>query len=240
MIKVNWIFFLIGMASCSPAYFPTPDATPMFTGKKQGQLSGGVSTGGYFGQASYAFSDSWAGSINVVHLRDKQQGDFTNHNMFESSFGYYRNFNDQWCFELWSGMGFGKTSSQFIELDWCFWFPCLDDDPYSVSAKFNDFFIQSTIGMNKNRFQWAFSSKLNYIQFNSLHVKYGTESLEQGRQAHLAFEPSMMIRASLWRKRLFWTCQLGYSTHLSNPKFDWVPFKVSNGLVFRFERERNK
>jgi hypothetical protein len=237
--KAHVLLLFTILTGCSPMYFPTPDTTPMFTEKNQAQFSGGVSTGGYFGQAAYAFADRWAAAVSTVQLRDVSQGDFTNHSMFEGSFGHYRNFNDQWCFELWGGFGSGKTSSRYTDFDWCFWFPCLDNNPYLGSAIFNNLFIQSTIGMNRNKFQWSVSSKINYLQFNQLDVTHGSTAIAKGRQVHLAFEPAMMMRVSLWKKRLFWKCQFGFSASFTNPQFDWVPIKFSNGLVLKIEGGKN-
>ena len=237
-VKLVLLGAILSLANCSPVYFPSIDTTPMFTQKKQAQLLGGLSTGGYFGQAAYSFSDRWAGAVNVVYLNDESQGDPTNNSMFESSIGHYRNFNAEWCFELWSGIGWGKTSSRYTDFDWCLWFPCLDDNPYLSSARFNNFFVQSTIGMNRNKFQWSVSTKINYLQFNQLDVTHGSAVITEGRQVHLAFEPTAMMRVSLWKKKLFWTQQAGLSAPLTSPKFDWIPIKVSTGLIFRFESNK--
>lgn len=226
---VLWVV-MAGLFGCSPVYFPQVDVAPMFTGKGEAQVSGGAGIGGIYGQAAYALSDKMAIAVNGTVLRDRYEYGRTDNTSIEASVGYFRNFDENKCFELWGGLGANESETNDSYYD-CF-IVC-SGGPYLAKANFRNIFVQSAFGQNRKKFQWSISGKLNYLHFKKLSVTLDGMPIALGQQSHAAFESALSMRVLFLKERVFWTYQVGFSAPLTSPDFDWVSLKGSTGIGLR-------
>ena len=154
------------LSGCVVTYLPSVHNTPMFSNKHEFQASVSTTLGVSNGlrgdvQTAYAITNHLGVTANYsLSTQEEEKSTFTKQ-AGEIGLGYFTSTSENWCFEVYSGVGFGKghgltpfelTGSRLLNS--------------STDVRYQTFFIQPAIGMNKGPKLWNFSLKINNVNFS--------------------------------------------------------------------------
>lgn len=230
MMRLFVFTILIFMSSCAPVYVPNLRNSPLFTeaGEFQGtfQMDGGIDA-----QAAVSVTDHIGLMTNFSYVnRNKNDGDnedeYHRHKFLEGGIGYYQN-SGKWCFEVFAGYGKGEGSSY----DEYYFF---DDNSVRATGKYNRFFIQPAIGLNKKGMNVSFVPRIAVVDFYSFKDDQTGTVIQHVGDPDVFFEPAVIGRANLMNNRFYFTFQGGLSFPVAtNVYYDYTPFKLGVGFGFR-------
>jgi hypothetical protein len=221
------IVLLLVASSCAPMYIPNSRNSPMFT--KGGEFQGSFSMGnGLEGQAAVSITNhiGLIGNYSYINREDldSDSEEVLRHKVYEGGVGYF--YNDQKTFfEIFAGYGRGEGNSY---------------DKYSffgstrmqAKGKYERYFIQPAIGVNKKTFHFAFVPRVSFVDFTEFSGSGAT--FEVDSSPYVFFEPAFIGRVNTMENRLFFTFQAGFSTPIDRePFFDHRGAHTSVGLGFR-------
>jgi len=78
--------------------------------------------------------------------------------------GYYGGLKENDIFEVYGGYGFG-----YLDFDYSYGW---EDIEYKVSSKYHKVFLQTNLGICKERFKAALSLRANYVNFPNYYVEF--------------------------------------------------------------------
>jgi hypothetical protein len=221
------------VTSCAPVYIANTRNAPMFSGKNEAQASATVGVG-YNAQLAYSFTNHFGVIGNFLYANNKPQKKFTyrTQSYGELGAGYYTNFKS-FAVEIFAGYGKGNGTafdSVYYIID--------KDVLYHASATYNKFFIQPDIGMkNWPNFEWSFSPRLGFVNFNDLMVSKGDQVTMFSKKKYFFLEPSLNLKINLHDKKYFLMMQGGsniFLHHHQDRDFNIQAAHVVVGLQIKF------
>ena len=236
-VRLLFVVLLFGyfVMGCAPVYIPTTHNAPLFSGK--GEIQTAVTAGpGVNAQAAYALSDHIGITANYLYMRREYSKNGKKHQAAEFGLGYYKNFNDNWCFEAFSGYGFGKGSAYDSVYTYGLNLPPpfpTSSDRYEARGKYNKIFLQSSVGFRKGYATFFISGKVNLVGYESIRIVHNNE---QQQVRHPWIDYFSFVHGGRFRfvsDKLFFQYQAGFNVPISrNPEYDFDGLIGSVGFVF--------
>lgn len=221
------IVLLLVATSCAPIYIPNSRNSPMFT--KGGEFQGSFSVlNGLEGQAAVSITNHIGVIGNYSYINrddlDPDTKEILRHKVYEGGVGYFYN-EQKTFFEVFAGYGRGEGNSYD---DYSF----LGSSSIQAKGKYERYFIQPAIGVNKKSMHFAFVPRVSLVDFTEFS---GTNTtLEIKEDPYVFFEPAFVGRVNTMENRLFFTFQVGFSTPIDRePFFDHRGAHTSMGIGFR-------
>jgi hypothetical protein len=226
-MKTNLIILAIIFAGCAPTYVPNVRNVPLFTkgGEFQASIQGGngldvqsaVSITNHIGlMANYSFADR-------ERFDPDDYDDYHRHKFYEGGIGYFDNKED-WCVEIFAGYGRGEGSSLNQFLSWSPSTPAV--------GKYERYFIQPAIGLNKKTMNVAFVNRVSYVDFTEYTDDVIRYSVKE--RPVIFLEPAVVARVNFAQNFGFFTFQLGATMPAaSDIYFKYRKFQTSAGFGFR-------
>lgn len=226
MVRLLFIVLLV-LSACAPVYVPNLRNSPMFT--KAGEFQASAQIGnGIEGQSAFAITDHFGVIANYAYIdaNDPEDvEDYLRHRLFEGGIGYFSNRDDSF-FEVFAGYGRGKgTTFESYEFF---------GTPSSMAAtgRYERYFLQPSVGVNKEKFQFAFASRFSMVDFYEFSNEIARRPVEE--QPKFFFEPAIIGRINFANNHMFATFQAGASLGMSdNVYFERRTFQLAGGLGFR-------
>jgi hypothetical protein len=204
MKQISYFFVgivLIFFSACTPQkYVPNAVNMPLLTNKNETQLNLSTGTSSDF-QVNYAINNKFGIMLNSMFIDNDSimEWDTYGNNRyvnikryaFDVGFGYYKNFSDNFRFELYGGTGFGKSN---------FFYSNDSTEIYDLVK----IFLQPNIGFTSQFADMGFSPRF-VVAYNVNQKTNETYLLPY-------IEPTGVMR--LGYKNLFLTSQLGLSIPL--------------------------
>ncbi len=218
-IFLRFSVLLLLVYSCAPAYVPNKVNAPLLTNKGELQVSANFGTSGFDPQLAYAVTDNIAlmanGSFMNTTSDTSSSSDFYHkHTFFELGPGYYRNLRNGFKFETFTGIGFGKVSSEY------------DNNLWSNKTEVNitRFFLQPSFGYTSKVLDIGISARLVFVNLVQSSIN----------NAGILLEP--VLTAKLGWDHIKITGQLGlaYPVNESKIHFPYQPGLFSLGLQGNF------
>jgi hypothetical protein len=226
------IITLLAFTHCAPMYAPMVHNTPMLSGRSEFQASAATTIGISSGirgdvQTAYALTNHVGAIANVSASDTNNEGaNFSSHSA-EFGLGYYNNTQNNWCFELYSGYGFGAGRRHSYQ--------DITDD-----VRLNKFFIQPSMGMNKGRTLWNFSFKVSHVNLNTTTWSDGS-NLTKAHQSAYFLEPMAQWQTPLRNKNIFATFRVGLNLQAANDsEINYEMLSCSGGILFKLKRSKEK
>ncbi len=220
------------ISACAPVYVPNARNAPLFT--QAGEFQGSIQFGnGIDAQGAIAVSNHIGLMGNFSYADNKSPepddiDDYHRHKFFEGGIGYYEN-EGKWCYEVFAGYGKGEGSS-YDDYDF---FGSSTGDPIRATGKFERFFIQPAIGLNKKVMNVAFVPRITLVDFTEFSSDDAVAPYIADDDAKIFLEPAVVGRVNLMNNRMFFTFQSGFSIPVSKTYYEYRPFYVSTGIGFR-------
>lgn len=229
----KFIFILLIASSCAPVYVPNLRNSPVFTKAGEVQVSGSIGRS-YEAQAGVAVTNHiglTGGFSYVNNTTVDDTDDYLKHKFFEGGAGYFEN-SGKFCYEVYAGYGRGEgTSYDSYEL-------FNDNSERKATGKYQRFYIQPAIGMNKHRiFNWSAMVRFSFVDFTSFDD--GVTVVNDSQDAVLFIEPAFMGRVNFGNSKMYMTFQAGVSFPQRETYFDHEPISAGIGLGLRFGALRN-
>ncbi len=228
----KFILMALVISACAPVYVPNARNAPLFT--QAGEFQGSIQFGnGIDAQGAIAVSNHIGLMGNFSYADNKSPepddiDDYHRHKFFEGGIGYYEN-EGKWCYEVFAGYGKGEGSS-YDDYDF---FGSSTGDPIRATGKFERFFIQPAIGLNKKVMNVAFVPRITLVDFTEFSSDDAVAPYIADDDAKIFLEPAVVGRVNLMNNRMFFTFQSGFSIPVSKTYYEYRPFYVSTGIGFR-------
>lgn len=207
----------------------------MLSGK--GEFQGSVGAGvGLNVQTAYAITDHVGVAANYLFAKRDDQDQGRQHHAGELALGYYTNFNERWCFEIFAGYGMGKGIAYDSNYNLSYYvLPIFNGDNYEATGSFDKVYIQPSIGLKKNDFMWSFSVKLSYVNAKEINISRNDEHWWSGETSQAFFSWVGTGQVPLWRK-IFLSYQIGVNFPIGDdPVYDYEPLMASCGLMIKLK-----
>jgi hypothetical protein len=224
MNKLLWLLLIL--SSCSPVYVPNVRNAALFRGAGEVQVSGHLGNGVDL-QSAVSVTDHIGVMANYefVNRNSEKDDSYIKHKFWEGGVGYYENA-DKLCYEIFAGYGKGEGTNYDNYSD-------LFTAPADVLAtgKYQRFFVQPSIGSNHRIFNWIFSARFSYVDFE--------EFIYDGRRATFSdpaifMEPSFTGRINFGQSPIYTQFQTGFSVSTQGTTvYDYAPFHFSFGFGLR-------
>jgi len=156
----------------------------------------------------------------------------------DAAIGYYKPLHKSGVFEIYGGVGGSKQQHQYRSEIYDPGNPAYNNLNAGTSdLSFIKIFVQPSIGMTFNGFDFAFSTRFNRLSFNKtdnqidkLSNKYEFDKLYATAQTknYMFFEPALTIRAG-W-KNLKVQLQGATASYLNNDHYHFDQYHISIGL----------
>ena len=163
-------------------------------------------------------------------MDDDEKDDYIRHNFFEGGVGYYEN-KGKFCYEIFAGYGRGEGTT-YDEYDFS------GGDEIRATGKYQRFFIQPAIGMNKNIFNWIVAARFSLVDFTEFSDN--TQTFKLDSDPVLFFEPAFIGRVNFGSSRIMLTFQTGLSFTQHETFFDYEPFFLSVGMGLKLGRRPDR
>ena len=242
MKKLTTIFFLANICcSCSHYYYvPNVQNVPLFREKNEYRLSGtyglGTETSCLEVQGAYSVTGNFGVMTNFMSAKgiDNSEESWAKGNYLDAAIGYYKPLHKSGVFEIYGGVGGSKQHHQYRGE--------IGNPAYNLNAGTSDLsflkiFIQPSVGMTFNGFDFAFSTRFNRLSFNKtvnqideLSNDYEFDKLNTIAQTKtfLFFEPALTIRGG-W-KYLKVQLQGATANYINNEHYHFDEYHISIGL----------
>ena len=155
------LLILLIASSCSPVYLPNARNTPMFQGAGEVQVAAQIGQG-YDVQTAVSITDHVGVMANYAYtgntsVDEDDKEDYIRHNFFEGAIGYYEN-KGKFGYEIFAGYGKGKGTT-YDKYDFA------GGTEIKATGRYQRFFIQPAIGMNKSVFNWIVAARFSLVDF---------------------------------------------------------------------------
>ena len=238
-------FLAVIFCSCSHYYYvPNVQNVPLFREKNEYRLSGsyglGTETSCLEVQGAYSITGNLGIMSNFISARgiENSEDSWGKGTYFEAAIGYYKPLQKSGVFEIYGGAGWSNQSHLYRNTINDPGNPAYNNINGGTSEEsFIKVFIQPSIGMTFNGFDFAFSTRFNTLSFfnienqiNKTLNEYNFEKLSAISQTknYLFLEPALTIRGG-WK---YLKVQLQGSTgsYLNNDHYPFDPYNISVGL----------
>lgn len=249
LVYVILTVFLLGsvLNGCLPCYYaPGAQNVPLFTGKKQANLSGaykiGMYTQGCDFQTAVSVADHAALLANYSYFFGKDPkpgsgGDYTDRfhsHSFDIGMGYFLPMANKFVFETFAGYGFNKISNKYEE----------NYANGSSMVHSSSFFLQPAIGFHKKNVELAVSTRFRLVNYERIeftdNVEDETVIMLRDLDRHSLnyfLEPAFTVRMGGEMVKV--QIQVGLSTHLDKDfQFDYDPLNANFGLIFKLREKQ--
>jgi hypothetical protein len=252
MNKLATAFFLaVIFCSCSHYYYvPNVQNVPLFREKNEYRLSGtyglGTETSCLEVQGAYSVTGNFGVMTNFMSAKgiDNHEESWAKGTYFDVAIGYYKPLLKSGVFEIYGGVGGSKQHHQYRSEIFDPGNPLYNNLNAGTSdVSFIKIFVQPSIGMTFNGFDFAFSTRFNRLTFNKtdnqidkLSNKYEFDKLNTTAQTKnfLFFEPALTIRGG-W-KYIKVQLQGATASYLNNDHYHFDQYHISIGLIVTFEK----
>lgn len=213
MQSKRWFVLSLLCSSCTSLYIPTVRNVPLFSGK--GDFQGTVSIGnGLNVQAAYSPFRHLAVAVNGLGANNKlvPQFAYRTHQSAEFALGYYT--KGRFPFEIFGGYGTGMGEGRDSSLNVIFFGSALE----TAAGRYNKYFLQPTIGLNRKRLQYALSVRLSYVDFKSISLATNNHPKEVEKIPIYFLEPSFTFKFFTTRRPtcVFIFAQAGLNLPMNN------------------------
>jgi hypothetical protein len=220
------ILALLATSACAPVYIPNVRNSPMFT--KGGEFQASVQIGnGIEAQSAVAVTEHFAVMANYLYIdvsNTENEQDYHRHRFFEGAIGYFSNKDDSF-FEVFAGYGRGKGSANEG-------FEFLGSDALFATGRYERYFIQPALGLNKNVMNVSFAPRFSMVDFYEFSTEVGRSDIHE--EPKFFFEPAVIGRANFANNHMYFVFQGGLSLGMSdNIYFDRRNFQFSAGFGLR-------
>ncbi len=210
------LFLMMLVWSCTPTiYFPNSLNVPMLSEEGQLSASAAITANGFDPQMAYAITDN-IGIMGNLQLAPSSLGDYPSHYLGEVGVGYFVATSSIFRFEVFGGGGYGWINERVF-----------DDEYLTPNTSMLRWFIQPTMGIGTDYFDFGFSARFVVPGF-----------YEQGSAALYTsfFEPAITIKAGKAPVKGFF--QVGYAIPLGmGLLIGYQPTIVALGLELSLRRE---
>ena len=246
MKRLTSTFFLAAVfCSCSHYYYvPNVQNVPMFREKNEYRLSGtyglGTETSCLEVQGAYSVTGNFAIMTNFMSAKgiENSAESWAKGSYLDAAIGYYKPLHKSGVFEIYGGVGGSKQHHQYRSEIYDPGNPAYNNFNAGTSDEsFIKIFVQPSIGMTFNGFDFAFSTRFNRLSFNKTdnHIDkllndHEFEKLNTTAQTKnfLFFEPALTIRGG-W-KYLKVQLQGATASYLNNEHYHFDQYHISIGL----------
>ena len=246
MKQLTSTFFLVAIfCSCSHYYYvPNVQNVPMFREKNEYRLSGtyglGTETSCLEVQGAYSVTGNFGIMTNFMSAKgiENSAESWAKGSYLDAAIGYYKPLHKSGVFEIYGGVGGSKQHHQYRSEIYDPGNPAYNNFNAGTSdVTFIKIFVQPSIGMTFNGFDFAFSTRFNRLSFNKTdnHIdkllnEHEFEKLNTTAQTKnfLFFEPALTIRGG-W-KYLKVQLQGATASYLNNEHYHFDQYHISIGL----------
>ena len=245
MKKLTASFFLaVIFCSCSHYYYvPNVQNVPLFREKNEYRFSGtyglGTETSCLEVQGAYSVTGNFGVMTNFMSAKgiENSEESWAKGNYLDAAIGYYKPLHKSGVFEIYGGVGGSKQHHQYRSEIYDPGNPAYNLNAGTSDLSFIKIFIQPSIGMTFNGFDFAFSTRFNRLSFNKtdnqideLSNEYEFDKLNTTAQTKnfLFFEPALTIRGG-W-KYLKVQLQGATASYLNNEHYHFDQYHISIGL----------
>ena len=211
--------FLLLVCSCAPAYVPNKVNAPLLTNKGELQASISFGTSGIDPQLAYALTDNIGLMANASFLdmtSDESSTSDAYHRHFFIEFGpgYYKNLQNGFKFETFTGAGFGKINGEYENTLWT----------SRVDVKNTRFFLQPSFGYTSKLLDIGLSTRFVVVSF--------IQSTETNTGVFI--EPAITLKLGWDHVKIVGQIGLAYPLNEEDMHFVYQPGLVSLGLQGNF------
>jgi hypothetical protein len=211
----------------------------LFRGAGEFQASAYVTTGVDV-QAAFALTDhiGVTGCYSILSQKqtlptDALEPNFQRKNNFgEAGLGYYKSTRSS-RFELYGGYGIGEGTSYS---NYYFFAKDFGVKGIVATGKYQQFFIQPSIGTNKKKFNMAFTLRVSAVEFSkftSNGFTSTTVSVVPDEPLHIFVQPAITGKFPL-AANLYGVFQLGLNSAVpSEVYFEYVPLQFALGVQLK-------
>jgi len=238
-------FLAVIFCSCSHYYYvPNVQNVPLFREKNEYRISGtsglGTETSCLEVQGAYSVTGNLGIMTNFMSAKgiDNNEESWAKGTYLDAAIGYYKPLHKSGVFEIYGGVGGSKQQHQYRSEIYDPGNPAYNNLNAGTSdLSFIKIFVQPSIGMTFNGFDFAFSTRFNRLSFNKivnqidkLSNKYEFDKLYSTEQTknYLFFEPALTIRGG-W-KNLKVQLQGATASYLNNDHYHFDQYHISIGL----------
>lgn len=245
-MKITTTFFLaVTFCSCSHYYYvPNVQNVPLFREKNEYRFSGayglGTETSCMELQGAYSVTRNLGVMSNFMYAKgiDNHEDSWAKGTYLDAAIGYYKPLQKSGVFEIYGGVGGSTQHHQYRNKNFDSSNPA-DNNPSAGTSdvSFIKIFVQPSIGMTFNGFEFAFSTRFNRLTFNKTgnHIdkllnEHEFDKLNTTAQTKnfLFFEPALTIRGG-W-KYLKVQLQGATASYLNNEHYHFDQYHISIGL----------
>lgn len=236
------LLFLLA-ASCSPIYVPTVHNVPLFRGAGEFQASAYLTTG-IDVQMAYALTNHLGvtGNYSFLSLKQDLPQDNTvpnmpasfqrKNNVGEAGIGYYQSTRSK-RFEIYGGYGIGEGTSYS---NYYFFAKDFGVKPVVATGKYQQFYIQPSIGTNKKKFNLLFTMRISAVSFSEFSSDGFTSNVvtvNPDEPIQFFVQPAMTGKFPL-AGNLNGVFQLALNGGVpSEAYFDYVPLQFAIGIQLK-------
>jgi hypothetical protein len=221
------LFAMLFSISCAPVYVPTKNNVPLLSGKGEFQGYAGAGVGFNF-QTAYALTDNIGVAANYLYIKSDDDNTGFKHRAGEIAIGYYKNFQSDLCFEVYTGVGLGKGNAN------------QKGDLFSStiisSSEYQKFFIQPAVGSTEKWLKWNVSLKCSLVDFTSINVQEVGDPEITSVSPKFFLTPAVTTAYDFWGGKFSASLQLGVNTHVgSRTGYHYFVLMSSVGLTYKFK-----
>lgn len=250
-ITVTVIFSL---SSCTHRYYmPNIQNVPLFKEKNEVRVMAALSTGEDVGafeiQTAYSITNKFAVMGNFMAASGSSSRYSAEGTYGDVAFGYYKSLNKYFVFETYGGLGISNqkhkytfntnnggmgTSNQYSNYNnyYYYTYPSTPSSTYTSNIRFMKAFIQPSIGLSLNAFDFILSSRLGYVSFYDINNPgrlQEVRDIEENRDM-LLFEPGATIRLGWKVLKLQAQCTVQLNNKADRIQTEQVSFSL--GMYF--------
>lgn len=230
--------FLVALIGCQPIYFPMRQNVPLHFEKNE--LQGSVSfLNGVNAQTSYSISNHLGITADYLYVNNK--GENTNnkyrtHVAGEVGIGYFNNFKENWCMEVYGGYGLGNASAHGNDIDaLMFYFLPIFGREYLVEGSYQKFFIQPAIGYKEDKVVSSLSINCSRVAFNQFAVTVDDVKHNTSVNPQIFITPAATVQF-FFTKNVSGLIQFGYAFGLgTHPQYEYQSLLASVGLLAKIK-----
>lgn len=235
------ILLALAFSSCQHYYYIAPAKNvPLFKEKNEYRatvaIGGGDEASTTDLQAAYSITNNFAVMANYMSANggNKSGDEWGSGKYFDAAVGYFKCLSNDFVFGIYGGIGSSNQHHRY------------SSNTSTADLSFSKLFIQPTIGLTYNRFDYAFTPAFGMVSFNKINnqinftnSEYDAVNLIALNRNSLLFEPTFTIRAG-W-KYVKLQLQSTGTMNLTHSNLAFEDSKVSIGLTFAFaERFKRK
>ena len=229
---------LIQLSGCQSIFY-TPNAqnVPLFTEKKEANISGALQISNYSTGVDIQIAASvtnhiglifnfnhWAGSWEGTEFLISGNKFYGSHkcNFGEMGVGYYLPIKNKFVFETYGGIGIGKVVNE-------------NDLSQDTKIKYNRYFLQPAIGFYHKNIKLIFSTRFCGLDFRDIYYSGSNYNLDEeiiyaeNNPFSFLIEPAFTFRGG-WKYFKF-QIQVGRSFIVNNPYLNYDPLNLNLGLM---------